>query len=64
VEDILIEKWFSEYLKEKYGSVNASLIDHFSDEYYQLLGYVQKMEEYEINKMAQSIAKALGGKKK
>ena len=53
-----------EYLKEKYGSVNASLIDHFSDEYYQLLGYVQKMEEYEINKMAQSIAKALGGKKK
>jgi hypothetical protein len=50
------------YLVEKYGTADITTVDCDDEEYLEYVGWVQAIEEYEIDKQARAIVKAFNGK--
>ena len=52
-------KHLKDYLICKYGSYNIYELDYQQEEYAEWIGFVEAIEQYEIDKMACSVAKAI-----
>jgi len=58
--DYYILKYFNEeHRKDLFGTSNLEEVDHFSDSYYAVVGYVLALKEDEMLQMSNAVKKAI-----